>query len=341
MISVVIPVYNAEATIARTLSSLKHPMIKQIICVDDGSTDRSQEIIEQIKELPLQLIRQENKGAAAARNRGMSYVTERFVLFVDSDDYLPEQSIDHYLTAVTIFPEQAVYVGGMSYLDRTGVHHFPTYANFPDMEHTSLMKHPEILQSIGPAGKLYAYDAVKDLSFDEDITFCEEHTFNLQVFKQKVVLFNRNVYIYNKLNDQSITTLSKIRIKEYLDDAAIVRSRVNILLVDLPDAVRKYYSFRMDKQIIYYLIKNAALADGVDEQVIKRIKNYIDIARIYGKAGEIDQLSALMAYCAASLSKPIYDVYIGDQQYAVNKRLFHRMKWQDSMKRNVKKLIRR
>jgi glycosyltransferase involved in cell wall biosynthesis len=94
-ISVIIPVYNAAHVLNHALSSiLEHQDIKmdelEIICVNDGSTDSSSEVLEQYAlEFPnLTILNQENKGAAAARNRGIDQAHGQYVLFLDADDYL-------------------------------------------------------------------------------------------------------------------------------------------------------------------------------------------------------------------------------------------------------------
>ena len=88
MISIVTPVYNAEKYIEETIRTVLDQTWKdwEWILVDDGSADRSVEIIEQYKDSRIRLIRQKNKGAAAARNRGIEAAKGRYIAFLDSDD---------------------------------------------------------------------------------------------------------------------------------------------------------------------------------------------------------------------------------------------------------------
>lgn len=89
-ISVVIPVFNAEETISRCLRSVQAQEIHdlEILCVDDGSTDRSTTIIEQMaaEDPRIQLIRQKNRSAGAARNNGMAHARGIYLHFLDADD---------------------------------------------------------------------------------------------------------------------------------------------------------------------------------------------------------------------------------------------------------------
>ncbi len=94
-ISVIIPVYNAETYLKECLGSVVQQSLQdiEIICIDDGSTDGSVSIIEAYrKAFPyIKLLRQENQGAGAARNRGIEYASGKYIAFMDADDCYPHQ----------------------------------------------------------------------------------------------------------------------------------------------------------------------------------------------------------------------------------------------------------
>ena len=87
-ISVIIPLYNKASEIELTLRSVLIQSLppREIIIVDDGSTDRSAEIVESIGSPLVRLIRQENSGVSAARNRAMREATGEWVALLDGDD---------------------------------------------------------------------------------------------------------------------------------------------------------------------------------------------------------------------------------------------------------------
>ncbi len=92
-ISAIVPIYNSEPYLERCLNSLVNQSFTdfEIILVNDGSPDNSQSIIERYKEnYPhlIQVIEQENRGQASARNKGLSLARGEFISFVDGDDYL-------------------------------------------------------------------------------------------------------------------------------------------------------------------------------------------------------------------------------------------------------------
>ncbi|NLB90400.1 MAG: glycosyltransferase, partial [Clostridiales bacterium] len=88
--SVIIPVYNVEPYLRETLTSVLAQSLKEIeiICVDDGSTDRSLQIIKEYAHADerVKVIIQENQGPSQARNTGMKHAKGRYVYFLDSDD---------------------------------------------------------------------------------------------------------------------------------------------------------------------------------------------------------------------------------------------------------------
>lgn len=105
-VSVIIPVFNTERYLEECLNSVYAQSLQdiQIVCVDDGSTDRSPEILEAFtkRTVGTVMIRQENKGAAAARNRGLQEAEGEFVFFLDSDDRIASAGALERLYAAAI-----------------------------------------------------------------------------------------------------------------------------------------------------------------------------------------------------------------------------------------------
>ena len=99
-ISVIIPMYNSERTIEKALDSVvrqTYLAYYQIVVVDDGSSDRSAELVERYAEAhpsaDIRLIRQSNGGVSSARNAGMRAATGQWIALLDSDDqWLPDKT---------------------------------------------------------------------------------------------------------------------------------------------------------------------------------------------------------------------------------------------------------
>ena len=90
-ISFIIPSYNSGKTIKKAINSIlkqdNNSLEYEIIVVDDGSTDNTEEIIENLNE-NIKFIKKENGGVSSARNRGIKEATGEYIVFVDSDDYI-------------------------------------------------------------------------------------------------------------------------------------------------------------------------------------------------------------------------------------------------------------
>lgn len=97
-ISVIIPAYNAEKYLEQCVKSVQSQIYDniEIIIVNDGSTDRTAEIIERLKEKDFRirtLHKRKNEGIGAARNSALELVTGQYVLFLDSDDWVDPNHI--------------------------------------------------------------------------------------------------------------------------------------------------------------------------------------------------------------------------------------------------------
>lgn len=91
-VSIIVPVYNVERYLRQCLDTLVNQTYQnvEIICVDDGSTDASSEILTEyaLKNSRVRVIHQKNSGLSAARNVGFSFTTGEYVMYVDSDDWI-------------------------------------------------------------------------------------------------------------------------------------------------------------------------------------------------------------------------------------------------------------
>lgn len=101
-ISVVIPCYNAESFIGEAIESVLAQSIpvREVIVVDDGSTDDSAKIIRGLRSPVVQLIQQPNQGESIARNRGIEEATGEWIAFLDADDIWKPDKLQRQMDAV-------------------------------------------------------------------------------------------------------------------------------------------------------------------------------------------------------------------------------------------------
>lgn len=105
MISIIVPVYNAEKYLCRCVDSVLSQSVKEIelILIDDGSKDGSATLCKQYAERDDRVvyIRQENQGAGAARHRGVLEAKGEYIFFIDSDDYLELDALSLLMSEFT------------------------------------------------------------------------------------------------------------------------------------------------------------------------------------------------------------------------------------------------
>ncbi|MGF1478662.1 MAG: glycosyltransferase family 2 protein [Cyanophyceae cyanobacterium] len=118
-ISVIIPAYNAEATIAETIESVQQQTVSdfEIVVIDDGSRDRTPEVLASIAEPRLRLFQEENGGVATARNRGFARATGEFIAFLDADDLWTPNKLEQQLAALQRRSEAGVAYSWTYYID--------------------------------------------------------------------------------------------------------------------------------------------------------------------------------------------------------------------------------
>ena len=97
-ISVIVPVYNVQNYLRQCLDSIIGQSFSnfEMICINDGSTDDSPQILEQYAALDsrIRIISQPNRGLSAARNAGLAQATAEYIFFIDSDDYIEPDTLE-------------------------------------------------------------------------------------------------------------------------------------------------------------------------------------------------------------------------------------------------------
>src|SRR5690554_7052561 len=96
MFSVVIPLYNKELSINNTIQSVLNQTFQdyEIVVVNDGSTDKSLEVVKQINDFRIRIINKLNGGVSSARNRGIEESKFDWIAFLDGDDLWMENHLE-------------------------------------------------------------------------------------------------------------------------------------------------------------------------------------------------------------------------------------------------------
>lgn len=115
--SIVIPLYNKEKYIRKTLESVffQHFSDYEIIIVNDGSSDKGGEIVKELADPRIRYYETENRGVSSARNTGISLSEGKFIAFLDADDYWYPHFLEEIHTYICRFPQQKVFATAIEF----------------------------------------------------------------------------------------------------------------------------------------------------------------------------------------------------------------------------------
>lgn len=110
-LSVVIPLYNKEHEILRTLESVLSQRLLpvEIVVVDDGSTDGGPEVVESLHSPLIRLVSQPNSGVSVARNRGVQEAQGTHICLLDADDFWEPEYLEQVMRLITLYPNCGLY----------------------------------------------------------------------------------------------------------------------------------------------------------------------------------------------------------------------------------------
>lgn len=188
-LSLIIPVYNAEKFLYKCLQSVCSQDLStseyEIIVINDGSTDLSEQIILEFEKNTENLfsINQENKGVSAARNVGLDIAKGAFITFVDADDYINPTSLKKILNYIYSFDIDLCY-GHLETVNENGEH---LTSDYIFGEYNEVKKGFAHVRRTYP-GTFYKRDILRNINFHADINFGEDTLFNAkaQSFAQRV-----------------------------------------------------------------------------------------------------------------------------------------------------------
>jgi len=117
-ISVIIPAYNAEATILETIESVQQQTFcdLEIIVIDDGSSDRTLDLLDTVVDERLKVYSYAHEGVSVARNRGIAQATGAYVSFIDADDLWTKDKLSKQLLALQQTEQAGVAYSHLIYL---------------------------------------------------------------------------------------------------------------------------------------------------------------------------------------------------------------------------------
>ena len=219
LVSIIVPVYNAERFLEKCVDSILNQSYTniEVILIDDGSTDNSGNICDLYsqKDKRVKVIHQINSGPSIARNKGIHNASGTFIQFVDSDDYIEPNMIETLVDKIN--RDVDIVICGYKYIykenDNIVVRNSNTYKE-------SKISKDEFLDKFGKlfkdyyinyiCNKLYITDIIKNnnIYFDSSIGWGEDLIFNLTYLNhcENIFIIEDLLYNYVKYNENSITS---------------------------------------------------------------------------------------------------------------------------------------
>lgn len=226
-ISVILPVYNAENTLAVCIESVLSQTFKNIelICINDESPDKSQDIINNYKEVDsriISFINEKNIGLGASRNKGIRYARGKYIFHIDPDDSIPASSLETLYSTATKYDSDIVKG---SYLKRQYMHAKKGYGterkelkgvNLPIIN-TNLNTLPQLMNTTeGHWSFLYKSTFIKTLCYPTDLKMGQDSLFLIGalISAKKISIIDQVIYHYNA---NSASAMNTFTFRKYMD----------------------------------------------------------------------------------------------------------------------------
>ena len=247
-VSVIIPVFNVEKYLKECIESISNQSLEdiEIICIDDGSTDNSLNILNDYADddCRFKIILQDNLGPGAARNKGISIAEGKYIYFMDSDDILELNALEKLYNLSEDKKTDFIFFKLINFDDETGQKTNRYYYDMPYLKKSvgdSVFNYNDVKDVIfdlpvSVPAKFFNKKFVSDIKFPEGILF-EDNIFFIEAIFKSDRLYFYDEYLYDRrIRKSSITNSFK---EGYLDFI-----EMNKLLVEKVKELGKYDEFK-------------------------------------------------------------------------------------------------
>lgn len=258
MITFIIPVYNVEKYLRRCIDSVIKQVDEtdEIILIDDGSNDNSGSICDEYanKFDKISVVHQKNAGLSEARNAGLKRAKCKYIIFLDSDDYIEDGSIQHikkvikqfkcdiYTAKAHWFKDDNIFHDKVTYKIEEGVYSIQAYMNALFYTRNYL-----------PCAPFYIYDT----SFlrENELFFYPGLLHEDELWMPEVLLHAKNVYVINKYfycnyRREGSITQNKSNLQRGARDMCFIAKRINMELIGYPKRQSRVIRDRMVTKLL-------------------------------------------------------------------------------------------
>lgn len=229
LVSVIVPVYRAEAYIGKCVESILHQTYRnlEIILVDDGSPDRCPEICDKYKQADQRIcvIHQQNSGVSAARNAGISQAHGKWITFADSDDFCRPQWVEVMIRhAMETGAELSICDYSMQYDEEIPKAERIQQVSVPLIEQMLLDRNTAMYWALLPDyyqgysfNKIFQLSIIQDnhLCFDKSISIQEDSVFLISYLRFCTTIFYDSIPLYVYIQHKTGTINSLLNSEQF------------------------------------------------------------------------------------------------------------------------------
>lgn len=273
-ISVIVPVYNVEEFLEESIEcviSQKNFLEIELILIDDGSTDDSGKIINKYKNKYKNIYGyfQKNSGQSAARNKGINHAQGEYIYFLDSDDLIPNYTLDYLLNLANKEDLDLILFEGESFFDESAdskkIEGFDYTRN---KEYRSIQDGKKMFIEMMNNKDFFASPCLqffkKDILLKHDISFLEGHIHEDELFSYQLLLSSDRVkcikkqLFFRRLRSNSTITSNNYEkrifsLKSIIEETIKFNKRTDTSDSSLNEALNKRINHLLGQCIIYSL----------------------------------------------------------------------------------------
>ncbi|MBQ9117999.1 MAG: glycosyltransferase family 2 protein [Clostridia bacterium] len=290
ILSIIVPVYNAEKYIKQCLDSLlNQDVIKEeyeIVCINDGSRDNSLQVLQEYEKdnKNMVVIDKENGGVSKARNCGLDIAKGDYVWFVDADDWIARDCLGTIFNAIktcdpSVLQMQFDYIKAEWRIkEKQAVCLLKDRVEIKD-GHGCPMRYDGAWSSIIKKEVLTRFEHrfLEELAYGEDILFVRELFDLLEIKKeegifQKVIYLENDIFYYYRMNDDSAMRSAWTKNRDKYAEGLLKLARINKRKaedINKPDWYRKKYEEHFYRRMYNYLMD---WLPGLSVNVKKKLK---------------------------------------------------------------------
>ena len=304
-VSLIVPVYKTETTLAECLDSLLNQTLKdiEIILVDDGSPDEAGNICDTyMDDARVKVIHKENGGLSSARNVGLHVAQGEYIGFVDSDDFVEYSMFEKMYNAIENTKADVCLCAYFT-VDEKGNKKEHPFVNMPSEMTAEQIKDYLILPLIGPdmskgskalegfvCRNLYKHSVICDETFlSEREYFAEDIMFNLTAYKKckKICCINECLYYYRYVAE-SLSNRYRWNVEKMFENL-LMFEKSYMISNELQESMKRLYSTGV--KFLLVSIKNLKKKDCnlTKQEKILAIKNILSTSIYQESLNNIDE----------------------------------------------------